>query len=157
RGMDWRSYWGLCLLEERAGCAKGWFPFDGRCYGFFPQELSWRRAEGFCQRLGTRTHLASIHSEEEHQAIISMLASSQPYSDSEEEEADDEVWIGLHRPLGRRNWEWSDGTKMDYGSWYREVFSRRRACAALEDTTDFATWDIELCSDRKPFICEYRI
>ncbi|XP_013801306.2 struthiocalcin-2 [Apteryx mantelli] len=167
--MDWRSYWGLCLLgglllapslqgEERAGCAKGWFPFDGRCYGFFPQELSWRRAEGFCQRLGARTHLASIHSEEEHQAIISMLASSQPYSDSEEEEeADDEVWIGLHRPLGRRNWEWSDGTKMDYGSWYREGFSRRRACAALEDTTDFATWDIELCSDRKPFICEYRI
>ncbi|XP_068787232.1 struthiocalcin-2 isoform X3 [Struthio camelus] len=141
--------------RERAGCAKGWIPFDGRCYGFFPQELSWRRAEGFCQRLGARTHLASIHSEEEHQAIVSMLASSQPYSDSEEE-AGEEVWIGLHRPLGRRNWEWSDGTKLDYGSWYRDVFLRRRACVALEDTTDFATWDVELCSDRKPFICEYR-
>nr|XP_009682862.1 PREDICTED: carnitine O-palmitoyltransferase 1, muscle isoform [Struthio camelus australis] len=56
----------------------------------------------------------------------------------------------------RRNWEWSDGTKLDYGSWYRDVFLRRRACVALEDTTDFATWDVELCSDRKPFICEYR-
>ncbi|XP_068787231.1 struthiocalcin-2 isoform X2 [Struthio camelus] len=164
--MGSRTCWGLCLLgalllapsldgRERAGCAKGWIPFDGRCYGFFPQELSWRRAEGFCQRLGARTHLASIHSEEEHQAIVSMLASSQPYSDSEEE-AGEEVWIGLHRPLGRRNWEWSDGTKLDYGSWYRDVFLRRRACVALEDTTDFATWDVELCSDRKPFICEYR-
>ncbi|XP_064361440.1 dromaiocalcin-2 [Dromaius novaehollandiae] len=178
--------------EEEIGCTSGWVPFDGRCYGFFPQELSWRRAESFCQRLGARTHLVSIHNEEEHQAIISMLASSQPYSDSEEQEANGDVWIGLrlslvsacrrprpghgepHRrgPLlpaprpgtgapsppapQRRLWEWSDGTKLDYGSWYRDVLPRRRACAALEDTADFASWDVELCSDRKPFICAYR-
>uniref|UniRef100_A0A8C4JFQ1 C-type lectin domain-containing protein n=1 Tax=Dromaius novaehollandiae TaxID=8790 RepID=A0A8C4JFQ1_DRONO len=109
----------------------------------------------FCQRLGARTHLVSIHNEEEHQAIISMLASSQPYSDSEEQEANGDVWIGLRLSL-RRLWEWSDGTKLDYGSWYRDVLPRRRACAALEDTADFASWDVELCSDRKPFICAYR-
>nr|P84616.2 RecName: Full=Dromaiocalcin-2; Short=DCA-2 [Dromaius novaehollandiae] len=141
--------------EEEIGCTSGWVPFDGRCYGFFPQELSWRRAESFCQRLGARTHLVSIHNEEEHQAIISMLASSQPYSDSEEQEANGDVWIGLRLSL-RRLWEWSDGTKLDYGSWYRDVLPRRRACAALEDTADFASWDVELCSDRKPFICAYR-
>ncbi|KAM8820193.1 struthiocalcin-2-like [Eudromia elegans] len=166
--MSWRRCWGLCLLggvllvpplrgDEQEGCAQGWLPFDGRCYGFFPQEMSWRKAEGHCQQLGA--HLASIHSEEEHQAIASLLASSQPYSHSHEEDTEpsNEVWIGLHRSLRRQGWEWSDGSKLDYGSRYRRVYSRRRACAALEDSTDFATWDMELCSQRKPFICEYHV
>uniref|UniRef100_A0A8C6ZZE4 C-type lectin domain-containing protein n=1 Tax=Nothoprocta perdicaria TaxID=30464 RepID=A0A8C6ZZE4_NOTPE len=141
--------------DEQDGCAQGWLPFGGRCYGFFPQEMSWRKAEGHCRTLGA--HLASIHSEEEHEAIAGLLASSQPYSHSHEEEAGDEVWIGLHRPLRRQGWEWSDGSKLDYGSRYRRGSSRRRACAALLDSTDFATWDMELCSRRKPFICEYHV
>uniref|UniRef100_A0A8C6ZSN6 C-type lectin domain-containing protein n=1 Tax=Nothoprocta perdicaria TaxID=30464 RepID=A0A8C6ZSN6_NOTPE len=134
------------------GCAQGWLPFGGRCYGFFPQEMSWRKAEGHCRTLGA--HLASIHSEEEHEAIAGLLASSQPYSHSHEEEAGDEVWIGLHRPL-RVSWEWSDGSKLDYGSRYRRGSSRRRACAALLDST--GERGARLCSRRKPFICEYHV
>lgn len=47
------------------------------------------------------THLASVHSVEEHRAIIALLSSSRSSEDSEEEEDwDDGIWIGLHRPLG---------------------------------------------------------
>lgn len=31
--------------QEVAACAWGWVPFEEGCYGFFSQELSWRRAE----------------------------------------------------------------------------------------------------------------
>lgn len=57
--------------------------------------------QAFCQRFGTGTHLASVHSVEEHRAIIALLSSSHSSEDSEEEEDwDDGIWIGLHRPLG---------------------------------------------------------
>ncbi|XP_064297422.1 struthiocalcin-2-like [Phalacrocorax carbo] len=150
-----------CLLlvpwlrgQELATCAWGWVPSEEGCYGFFPRELSWRRAEAFCQRFGAGTHLASVHSAEEHQAIATLL-SSRSGNDSEEEEArDDGIWIGLHRPLGSRRWQWSDSSEVDYGSWHRQPSSRRRACVALQDSADFMTWYSDACADRKPFICK---
>ncbi|XP_069658400.1 rheacalcin-2-like [Haliaeetus albicilla] len=151
-----------CLLlvpwlhgQEPAACAWGWVPFEDGCYGFFPRELSWRRAEAFCQRFGMGTHLASVHSVEEHRAIISLLSSSHSSEDSEEEEDwDDGIWIGLHRPLGSRHWQWSDSSEVNYGSWHRQPGPRRRACAALQDAADFMMWYSDTCADRKPFICK---
>uniref|UniRef100_A0A493TFL1 C-type lectin domain-containing protein n=1 Tax=Anas platyrhynchos platyrhynchos TaxID=8840 RepID=A0A493TFL1_ANAPP len=126
------ALWGQDL-SELSDCSPGWVPVSGGCLGFFPWELSWSRAEAFCRRFGSSTHLASVHSEEE---------------------LDEEVWIGLHRPLRSRSWQWSDGTAVAYNSWHRASFTRRRACAALQDATDFTTWEAEACSDRKPFICK---
>uniref|UniRef100_A0A8C3JB49 C-type lectin domain-containing protein n=1 Tax=Calidris pygmaea TaxID=425635 RepID=A0A8C3JB49_9CHAR len=141
--------------QEAAACPWGWVPFEEGCYGFFPQELSWRRAEAFCRRFGAGTHLASVHSEEEHGAIATMLSSSHPTEGSEEGDKDSGVWIGLHRPLGSKYWQWSDGSEVDYGSWHQqEPGPRRRACAALQDTADFLTWNSDACARRKPFICK---
>uniref|UniRef100_A0A8B9I8D2 C-type lectin domain-containing protein n=1 Tax=Anser brachyrhynchus TaxID=132585 RepID=A0A8B9I8D2_9AVES len=97
------------------------------------QQSRWGRA-AFCRRFGSRTHLASVHSEEELQAVVDLLFSSRS-SDASEEELDEEVWIGLHRPLRSRSWQWSDGTAVAYNSWHRAALSRRRACAALQDAT----------------------
>ncbi|XP_075285689.1 struthiocalcin-2-like [Opisthocomus hoazin] len=149
-----------CLLlvprlhgQDPAACAWGWVLFEDGCYGFFPRELSWRRAEAFCQRFGMESHLASVHSEEELQAIAALLASSRSGEDSQED-GDEGVWIGLHRPLGSRRWLWSDSSEVDYSSWHRQPGPRRRACAALRDTADFMTWYSDACADRKPFVCK---
>ncbi|XP_040394638.1 uncharacterized protein LOC121060692 [Cygnus olor] len=90
--------------------------------------------QAFCRRFGSGTHLASVHSEEELQAVVDLLFSSRS-SDASEEELDEEVWIGLHRPPRSRSWQWSDGTAVAYNSWHRAALSRRRACAALQDST----------------------
>ncbi|MGO1188908.1 UNVERIFIED_CONTAM: hypothetical protein M9606_23120 [Salmonella sp. NW993] len=145
------ALWGQDL-SELSDCSPGWVPVSGGCLGFFPWELSWSRAEAFCRRFGSSTHLASVHSEEELQAVADLLFSRS--GDASEEELDEEVWIGLHRPLRSRSWQWSDGTAVAYNSWHRASFTRRRACAALQDATDFTTWEAEACSDRKPFICK---
>ncbi|KAM6146529.1 struthiocalcin-2-like [Phoenicopterus ruber ruber] len=150
-----------CLLlvprlqgQEPAACAWGWVPFEKGCYGFFPRELSWRRAEAFCQSFGAGAHLASVHSAAEHRAIAALLSTSRSGEDSKEEDSDDGVWIGLHRPLGSRRWQWSDSSEVEYGSWHRQPGPRRRACAALQDTADFMTWYGDACADRKPFVCK---
>ncbi|XP_075582232.1 struthiocalcin-2-like [Pelecanus crispus] len=154
-----------CLLllpglrgQEPAACARGWAALERGCYGVFRRELSWRRAEAFCQRFGAGTHLASVHSAEELRAIAGLLA-ARPGEDSEEEEEeeddwDDGIWIGLHRPLGSRRWQWSDSSEVDYGYWHRQPERRRRACAALRDSADFMTWYSEACAERKPFVCK---
>jgi len=59
----------------------------------------WSPRQAFCQRFGMESHLASVHSEEELQAIAALLASSRSGEDSQED-GDEGVWIGLHRPLG---------------------------------------------------------
>ncbi|XP_014118214.1 PREDICTED: dromaiocalcin-1-like [Pseudopodoces humilis] len=50
------AFLGLCLLgclvlppslpgARATRCPRGWLSFQGHCYGFFGQQLSWRRAE----------------------------------------------------------------------------------------------------------------
>ncbi|XP_021238987.1 ovocleidin-17-like [Numida meleagris] len=141
------------LRGELDDCAPGWVPTRGGCLGYFPWELSWSRAESFCRRLGARTHLASVHSAAELRELGELLSSSRGSAGSGED-VDDDVWIGLHRPLRSRGWQWSDGTAVAYRSWHRAAVPRRRACAALQDSSDFMTWDGKSCSDRKPFVCK---
>uniref|UniRef100_A0A8B9CDP2 C-type lectin domain-containing protein n=1 Tax=Anser brachyrhynchus TaxID=132585 RepID=A0A8B9CDP2_9AVES len=143
------------LGRELSDCTPGWVPVSGGCLGFFPWELSWNRAEAFCRRFGSRTHLASVHSEEELQAVVDLLFSSRS-SDASEEELDEEVWIGLHRPLRSRSWQWSDGTAVAYNSWHRAALSRRRACAALQDATgEPGTGVLIICTHAHPQMCTH--
>ncbi|XP_063997665.1 struthiocalcin-2-like [Pogoniulus pusillus] len=147
-----------CLLlasslrgQEVPTCARGWVPFGDGCYRFFSQELSWRRAEAFCQRLGG--HLASVHSEQE-QEVVAALRPARPALDTEEEEEeelDEGVWIGLHHPLGSQHWQWSDGSQLDFGPW--QLGHGGRGCAALQGTTEPSRWHSDSCGDRKPFVC----
>ncbi|KAM6100981.1 struthiocalcin-2-like [Pterocles gutturalis] len=135
-------------------CAWGWVPLQEGCYGFFSRELSWRRAEAFCQRFGAGAHLASVRGPGGLRAIAPLL---RPPRDSEEDEdgdRDDGVWIGLHRPLGSRRWRWSDGSQLGSGVGTRLPGRGRRACAALHH--HLMTWFSDSCSDRKPFICGAR-
>ncbi|XP_069739023.1 rheacalcin-2-like [Phaenicophaeus curvirostris] len=145
-----------CVRQEHSACSWGWVALEDACYGFFTRELSWRRAETFCQHFGPGVHLAWVQSAEEHEAISSLLASSHPTGDQEEEEVGDHgVWIGLHRPQGSRRWKWSEGSDVDYGAWHRQPGHRRRSsCAALEESTDFMTWFSDSCFHRKPFLCK---
>ncbi|XP_061876362.1 struthiocalcin-2-like [Colius striatus] len=141
--------------SEPGACTWGWVPFEDGCYRFFPQELSWRRAEAFCQRLGRGAQLASVHSAGQHRAIAALLGSRPADEEEEEEEdGDDGAWIGLHRPLGSRRWRWADGSRLDYGSWHRQPGTAGTGCAALRHLSEPLRWHSEPCTDRKPFICK---
>ncbi|KAJ7329397.1 hypothetical protein JRQ81_015571 [Phrynocephalus forsythii] len=141
---------GLISLEgvQAASCPANWLDYNGRCYGYFAQEVNWQRAEAECQRSGG--HLASILDEAEHQAIASYLQQAQRWDD-------EDVWIGLSVPGRSRAWAWADNSPVGYTAW--EKFKSYPAlkgehCAVLEESSGFLLWDNDSCYDRNPFLCK---
>ncbi|XP_065520873.1 dromaiocalcin-1-like [Lathamus discolor] len=162
---------GLCLIGclvlsprlqgvQAGPCPREWLSLGGHCYGYFGQELSWRRAEAWCKAARGGGHLASLHTPEEHRALAAFISRSQhqqrhrhQHPQREEEDDDDNVWIGLYRR--GQAWSWVDGSRRRYSAWDGDDGAAGPRCAALEDAAGFMSWDIESCSERKPFLCKY--
>ncbi|XP_074000330.1 dromaiocalcin-1-like [Numenius arquata] len=148
---------GLCLLGclalhagvQASKCPRGWLELRGHCYGYVSQELSWRKAEAWCQAAHGGCHLASLHSPEEHRALAAFLAQRQ-----RREEEEESVWIGLYhrRPF----WRWADGSELRYSAWEGDDGPKGHPrCAALEDSAGFLVWEEDSCGERKPFLCKH--
>ncbi|XP_075364928.1 dromaiocalcin-1-like [Mycteria americana] len=150
---------GLCLLGclaphpslqgvRATKCPRGWLSFRGHCYGYFGQELTWRKAEARCKAARGGCHLASLHTPEEHRAIAAFIAQRQ-----RREEEEEDVWIGLcHRG---RAWTWVDGSTGRYPAWGGDDPPKGKHCAALEESSGFMSWEDDSCGERKPFVCKY--
>uniref|UniRef100_A0A8C4SW12 C-type lectin domain-containing protein n=1 Tax=Erpetoichthys calabaricus TaxID=27687 RepID=A0A8C4SW12_ERPCA len=54
-----------------------------------------------------------------------------------------EFWIGLH--CDSSNWHWSDGEKLTYSNWDRDLF-----CAFAQSN---GSWSDSVCNENKTFIC----
>ncbi|XP_067324520.1 dromaiocalcin-1-like isoform X2 [Anolis sagrei] len=140
-----------CLLSggvQAADCPKNWLSYDSHCYGYFPQELNWQRAQVQCKRNGG--NLASILDENEHEAVATYLRQAQRWDD-------EDVWIGLSIPSRSRVWTWADGSQLDYAAWEKNksYFALKgEHCALLEESSGFLQWDNESCFDRNPFLCK---
>ncbi|CAM4513702.1 unnamed protein product [Lepidochelys kempii] len=162
------TYFSLCLLSclifspslagaRAPSCPRGWLHFQDNCYGYFPKEATWRRAEAWCQIYVSGAHLASIHSEEEHNAVAGFVARSQHHDDDD----GDNVWIGLSTYGRRRRWSWTDDSEVDFDAWdshrsYSFPSLKAERCLALEEGTGFMTWVSEFCKNRNTFVCKYR-
>ncbi|XP_074997100.1 rheacalcin-1-like [Calonectris borealis] len=153
------AFLGLCLLGclalhpslqgvQANKCPRGWLDFRGHCYGYFGQEVTWRRAEARCKATRGGCHLASLHNPEEHRALAAFIARRQ-----RREEEEESVWIGLYHRS--QDWTWVDGSTKRYSAWEGDDVPAGRHCAALEDSSGFMSWDDESCSERKPFVCKY--
>ncbi|XP_068258420.1 rheacalcin-1-like isoform X1 [Nyctibius grandis] len=152
------AFVGLCLLGclalrpslqgvQANKCPRGWLDFRGHCYGYFGQELAWRKAEACCRATRAGGHLASLHTPEEHRALAAFIAQRQ-----RREEEEESVWIGLYHR--RQAWMWADGSQKRYSAGDGEDFPVGRRCAALEESSGFMSWEEEPCSERKPFVCK---
>ncbi|XP_063998940.1 rheacalcin-1-like [Pogoniulus pusillus] len=128
-------------------CPPGWLALRGHCYGYFGQELAWRKAEAWCRATRGGCHLASLPNRDEHRALAAFIAQRQR---QEEEEGD--VWIGLHRRGPA--WLWADGLPQRYSAWDGDDTPPGGPCVALEDSAGFLAWDDDACGERKPFVCK---
>uniref|UniRef100_A0A8B9CAC9 C-type lectin domain-containing protein n=1 Tax=Anser brachyrhynchus TaxID=132585 RepID=A0A8B9CAC9_9AVES len=174
-GPDPPSPSSLCHAGVQANkCPKGWLDFRGSCYGYFGQQLTWRKAEAWCKVIHAGCHLASLHSPEEHTAVARFVAKFQR---SEEE---DNVWIGLH--YWNQAQVWIDGSKKRYSAWDDDEFPKGKYCTVLEGSSGergrwwsrggagegpcqpqrslcslpgFMSWEDNPCSERNPFVCKY--
>jgi hypothetical protein len=59
------------LITTTPLCPSGWAEFEGHCYLFSEKSLIWVNAENDCNQRGS--HLASIHSQAEHDFVFSII------------------------------------------------------------------------------------
>jgi len=85
-----------CTGDQCPQCPSGdWSVFGSACYRLFDTKKSWDEAENQC--IGEDGHLASVHSQQEHDFIVSL--SSEP------------LWLGAKNDLSSEGaWGWSDGS-----------------------------------------------
>merc|ERR1712212_1023039 len=92
---------------ERGNCPMFWYSFNGRCFNYVPTRMSWSAAEDNCQ--SQDAHLASIHSDEEHDFIQALIQNFDP--------SQLHTWIGLNELYVEGRWMWSDGSIVNYIRW----------------------------------------
>ncbi|XP_057571303.1 regenerating islet-derived protein 4 [Hippopotamus amphibius kiboko] len=131
----------------RPSCAAGWFYHRSYCYGYFRKLRNWTDAELECQSYGNGTHLTSILNSKEANTIAKYIGGYQKNKP---------VWIGLHDPQKRHQWQWSDGSVYIYRTMSGRSVGKNKYCAEMNAKDAFLTWNSEDCNKRQHFLCKYQ-
>nr|P0DM39.1 RecName: Full=Snaclec alboaggregin-D subunit beta; Flags: Precursor [Trimeresurus albolabris] len=132
----------LSLSGAGAGlcCPLDWSSYDLYCYKVFKQQMNWTDAEQFCTQQHTGSHLVSFHSTEEVDFVVQMSYKSLDTTF---------FWIGVNNIWNGCNWQWSDGTGLDYKEW-REQFE-----CLVAKTFDNQWWSMD-CNSTYSFVCKFQ-
>uniref|UniRef100_A0A3Q2QRK3 Hepatic lectin-like n=1 Tax=Fundulus heteroclitus TaxID=8078 RepID=A0A3Q2QRK3_FUNHE len=89
--------------EDEAFCEDGWVRFDGTCYYFSTNRLSWEESRKSCREPGAE--LVTVDTREEQYFLRSVL-------NRKMKTFDDMFWIGLTDSLEEGRWIWVDGSDL---------------------------------------------
>ncbi|CAJ0952942.1 unnamed protein product, partial [Mesorhabditis belari] len=110
-------------------------------YKVIEQRMSFDEAEAYCA--SRKSHLVSIHSQEEHDFVWKLAKPVSSYG---------WFWIGLKRNPDKKNaFEWTDGSSLDFTNWEeREPYSDTHAYLHSSD----GIWRAYYPTNQYPFICK---
>ncbi|CAM4486357.1 unnamed protein product [Caretta caretta] len=154
------AYFSLCLLGclifnpslEGIGatsCLPNWLLYQGHCYGYFLEKMTWSDAEMQCQYHRKGAHLASILTEAEGDRVARYISNSH---------SKDSVWIGLHDHRQYRRWRWTDRSQYYYKAWNTGEPNNDRGveyCTELLNYRGFKNWNDKDCHLKNGYICKY--
>ncbi len=117
--------------------------FENHTYALFEQEIGWKDAKAYCEKLGG--HLVTITSKEENDFLVETFLKNY----------DDGVSIGFSDEKTEGTWAWVTGEKATYTNWSeREPNNQLNEDFAL--ITPEGTWnDGHLDREKWAFICEW--
>jgi hypothetical protein len=133
-----------CGTHQHAACDFGWTFADDACFKLFgdsllAKSLAWADAEEACQEMGSQTHLASVTSEEQQQAVQHVAAGSK-------------AWIGLNDMAEEGAWVWSDDEPLEYDNWISGDPNGGGNVDAVNLWID-AQWADDSAMTLRPYIC----
>ncbi|XP_043377514.1 regenerating islet-derived protein 4 [Chelonia mydas] len=131
-------------------CLSNWLLYQGHCYGYFLEKMTWSDAEMQCQYLHKGAHLTSILTEAEEDRVASYISNSQ---------SKDSVWIGLHDHRQYRRWRWTDRSLYYYKAWNTGEPNNDHGveyCVELPNYRDFKNWNDKDCQTKNGYVCKYR-
>ncbi|XP_030609440.1 type-2 ice-structuring protein-like [Archocentrus centrarchus] len=133
------------LVKRSSKCDDGWIQFNGRCFYYVAEPMTWDKAEANCVSLGG--HLASVHNFMEYCRLERLILSI-----SHEEK---ETWLGGTDAQKEGHWIWSDGTTFQYTNWCpREPNNKGGHQHCLEiNYSDGKCWDDVGCNVKRPSVC----
>ncbi|XP_070803424.1 C-type lectin galactose-binding isoform-like [Pituophis catenifer annectens] len=137
------------LTGAPKSCLEGWYSRNQRCNKLFEEQKNWNDAEAFCQKQNAGCHLASMQSTTQRDDMADYVAENLKSSQS--------VWIGLHDPSKKSEWEWINRSRFYYLAWaddQPEPSKNNKFCAKLEKETKYFQWSDSNCEELHPFLCQ---
>lgn len=134
------TYVASSILDVCHTCRSPWLHFDNNCYLFVDIPSNFTEAELFCQEMSDcdrPSHLASIHSVEEHTFIVETMLKLW-----RNDTADLQAWIGRSQPGTLTPAAWTDETSTGYDLTY----------PSNVDST--STWFHTYCYQDLRFVCK---
>eukprot|EP00057_Strongylocentrotus_purpuratus_P001325 XP_001198156.2 PREDICTED: alpha-N-acetylgalactosamine-specific lectin [Strongylocentrotus purpuratus] len=157
-------------------CPQFWNLFEGNCYRYQGDRLTWSAAEARCNRYFNSAgmgHLASIHSLAENRFVYEMFKSSVSINDIPNwvhNPVDPNpiygIWIGLHQTVADGPWKNSDDTDQDNFFRWRSlepnnsyyVGEQAEDCVHIwhfnDDSDIQQKWNDMYCNEVMSFVCK---
>jgi len=124
-------------------CPSGWSEFQGKCYKYFNEQMTWTDARDKCW--SHAANLASINSIEENDFVADLCLGELCY-------------LGGRRFRGGVSWVWLDGTSRDFNNWKT---GEPNNLGGVEDCMEInwavhGKWNDQRCdiTEKGGFVCE---